>query len=412
MLLGLILIGLIAMGTSLLLRASSQKVFTERRQADRTYAKIIAEAGAHKAVAMIKADPSLISQPIADSTISGGTSSVVITTNSSSGTSEYLLTSVGTYHEEEVEVALVVQHAGGSASTEPDPVVLELFDGALFCGGDTKMVGGSWIDMAGATAHVNGKIVMTGSAQFRDGTLVSSSTSIKLSGYPEIFSNVAVPTAPSIPWGSPSTFIHGTIAIGPVPEQMIEIDLEPFRTYALAGDIPGQNYKHTAWNEVYTDPYISADEMPSNGKLTIGGCQTVNPVGGVLWVEGSIKFAGSSTIKACVIATGNVDVLGGMTHANPGGLPAFMSVNGRMHVGSGCKAYGLIYAHNGDILIDGDATVEGAFICPRGNFDNRGSGKIEYDNSRPYGPNGEIVMLPLPEAGEVGGSPEVSAWVK
>ncbi len=141
--------------------------------------------------------------------------------------------------------------------------------------------------------------------------------------------------------------------------------------------------------------------MPSNGKLVIGGCQTVDPAGGVLWVEGSIKFNGSSKIKACVIATGDIDVLGGMTHANPGGLPAFMSVNGNVLVGSGCKAYGLIYAHNGDVTISGDATVEGAFICPRGNFDHKGSGKVKYDNSRPYGSNGEIVMLPT--SGSTGG---------
>ncbi|MCK4563319.1 MAG: hypothetical protein KAU94_01440, partial [Verrucomicrobia bacterium] len=327
---------------------------------------------------------------------------------------EILLSSTGTYNKEAAEVALIIRHSTtGSSSTGTDPIVLELFDGAIFCGGDAKMVGASYIELNGATAHINGSLTMTGSAQFRNNGFVSTSTSMTLAGYPQIYADVAVPQTPKIPWGSVGSFIHGTVSIGPVPEQMIELDLEPFRLFAKATDTPGMNYKKAmAWNYQYRDSYISADEI--NKKLVVSGSSAVNvvPPGGVLWVEGDIKFAGSVNIYACVVATGNIEVKGASVHLQPGGLPSFMSLNGTVEIGAGCKVYGLVYSHNGDIKISGDAAVTGAFICPRGDFTHLGSGKVLYENSRPYGPNGVDVMLPKPDAGEPDGPPEIVGWVK
>lgn len=425
LIISLIFVGLIAMGSILLFRSSSQEAFVETKRANHIRATMIAEAGAHQAMVLLKADPSQVDEPVPDVSINGGTCSSVITdpegatVNSAGGAGannvvRKLLTSTGSYGGEEVDAALIFTQSDDSGSSGTDPHVLELFDGALFCGGNALMDGATYIDLAGATAHVNGQITMTGSAQFRNGTLVSTCTGIYLSGYPEIFASVATPTTPSIPWGSPSTFIHGTIAVGSVPEEMIEIDLEPYRVYALAGDIPGHNYQNVTWNYQYTDPYISADEIPGGTLKIVGNSyKKVVPVGGVLWVEGNVEFTGDSPVYACVIATGSISFKGATIHLQQGGLPALMTINGTLEVGAGCTVYGLVYSHNGDIVISGDATVEGAFICPRGNFTNHGSGKIKYDNSRPYGPNGEIVMLPTGGSGGSSGGPaSVSAWVK
>jgi len=426
LIISIIFVGLIALGSILLFRSSSQKAFTERKRANRIRATMIAEAGAHQAMALLKADPSLVDEAFADLSINGGTCSIVISdldgesasvncVDAGSGEVRKLLTSTGTYNGEEVEVALVFTQASGGGSSGTDPRVLELFDGALFCGGNALMDGATYINLAGATAHVNGQITLAGSAGFQNGTLVSSSTGITLGWSTHIYASAAAPsiTTPS-QWCDVSSLIHGTIAVGAVPPEEIEIDLDPFRLFALAGDIPGHNYQNVAWNYQYTDPYISADEIPGGTLKIVGNSyKKVVPNGGVLWVEGNVEFTGDSPVHACVVATGSISFKGATIHVQPGGLPALMTIDGTLEVGAGCTVYGLVYSHNGDILISGDATVEGAFICPRGNFTNHGSGKIEYDNSRPYGPNGEIVMLPKAgSAGGPAGPAAVAAWVK
>ncbi len=421
LLLCLIFIGLLAMGSTLLIKTAMQKTYATRKSIARLKAQIIAEAGVYKTFAMIKEDTGFLTQTCPDVVLDNGSASISITPHNAEtallstddDTDEYLLTSTGSCDGQIVSSAVVI-HFGGTGGEAVSQEVLQLFDGALFCGGDAGMTGASYIDLAGATAHVNGTLSMKGSANFQNGGSVSSSTSIDMSGgNAKINGDAAAPTIPLPSWAkwqAPDYFITGTKTEMPVPRQMIEIDLEPFRVFAAATDTTGQDYSHKQWNDLITDTYISEDEMPNNGTLVIGALQVVRPSHGILWVEGSIKFAGSSTVEGCVIATGDIEVLGGMTHKNSNGLPSFMSINGDLVVGSGCIAYGLIYAHNGDIKIAGDAEVNGAFICPRGDFTHCGSGKVKYDNSRPYGPNGEIVMLPQNSAG--GGAPTVVGWVE
>ncbi len=425
LIMSLVFVGLVAMGATLLFRVTTQKVYFETKNANRIKARIIAEAGVRRAYAQIKDDSSALGEPFGDLAIGGDVAEISLSnldenggnglSSVSGGGTYYLLSATGNCNGETARAAVVIKSTSSSSAEPVSPEILQLFDGAIFCGGDARMVGGTYIDLAGATAHVNGSLTMTGSAQFRNGGSVSSSSRIDMSGGNSKIYGDAI--APSIPlpswakWMAPDYFITGAKTEAEVPEQMIEINLEPFRMYAAAHDVAGNSYKNTAWDYVFTDSYFSEDEMPKNGTLTIGAKQTVRPSCGVLWVEGDITFAGSSVVQGCVIATGNIKVCGGMEHKPDGGLPSFMSLNGDVDIAAGCTVYGLVYAHNGEIKISGDADVEGAFICPRGDFDNSGSGKVIYDNSRPYGPNGENVMLPEAVGGEEGGIPEVVKWV-
>ncbi len=414
LLLCLIFISLLAMGSTLLIYTTKQKVFATKKNIAHLKAQIIAEAGIYKSVSAIKNDTALLTQTCPDVQTTNGTATISIQSASSGSTGDYSLTSTSSFEGETATAAVMINFTGTPGGTTEDPEVLKLFDAALFCGGDSNMSGGGGIDLAGATAHVNGTLTMVGSASFKNGGAVSSSTKIEISGGSDdrIVGAVTTPVISLPSWAKdvPGSFITGIRTETAVPKQMIEIDLEPYRLFAAATDTSG-DYSNSKWNDLITDTYISEDEMPKNGTLNIGAKQVVRPSGGVLWVEGSIKFAGSSEIDGCVIATGDIEVLGGMTHKNPNGLPAFMSVNGDVLVGSGCQVYGLVYAHNGSIKIQGAANVTGAFICPRGDFTDCGSGSVVYDNSRPSGPNGENVMLPQTTDGS-SGTPTVVGWVE
>ncbi|MBN2163952.1 MAG: hypothetical protein JXR25_14685 [Pontiellaceae bacterium] len=426
LLIGLFFVSLMSLGSMMLLQISRQKVYSESLRADAARARLVAEGGVHWAYAAIEREDATVESAFDDIVIGDGVASVSISevdeatgsalSSTSSGDGRYyLMDSVGSSHDREEKAAVLMKQAGSGSGAGVDEEVLALFDGVIFCGGDLRMVGGTYIDLDGSSAHANGSITMTGSANFQGYGSVSSSTEIDLSGgNAKIYGNAVAPVI-SVPswakWMAPDYFITGSQVVAEVPEQMIELDLEPFRVYAAANDIPGQSYKSTAWNYVFTDSYFSEDEMPNNGKLTIAACQTVRPSSGVLWVEGDITFAGSSVVQGCIIATGDIKVCGGMEDKPDGGLPSFMSLNGDVEIASGCTVYGLVYAHNGEIKISGDADVEGAFICPRGNFTNCGSGKVIYDNSRPSGPGGISIMLPAAEGGEGGGVAEVVRWV-
>ena len=419
--LSMLFIGLISVGTTVLYKMSMQKSDFEERSADRIMARIVAEAGIHQAYALVKLDSNQLSQEFADVSVGDEIASITVSevndaevglsSASADNSKYYLMKSTATCNDSTVSAAVIIKSSTSTSDEPVDPEVLELFDGAVFCGGDANMVGASEVDLGGGTAHVNGTITMRGSSKFLNGSLVSCSSTITLKGSPTIDSSVAVPSTPSIPWGDFSTFIFGTLSVQDVPEQMIELDLETFRLYAVENDIEGQSYPSGTWNYTYTDSYISEDELPKKGTLQIASCQVVNPAGGVLWVEGDVHIAGSSVINGCVIATGDIKVVGGMTHKQATGFPSFMSVNGDVDIGSSCDVYGLVYAHNGDISISGAANVFGAFICPRGNFTQGGSGNVICSKSRPSGPNGQNVMLPEAEVGEVGGIPEVVRWI-
>ena len=426
LLIGLAFVCLFSLGSMVLMRVAQQKAYMESLRANSARARLVAEGGVHWTYAAIQRNDATTETAFGDMDIGGGVASISISeVDDSSGVSlsaadsgsgqYYLLASVGACGGREEKAAVLMHQAESGSGAGVDEDTLALFDGVIFCGGDARMVGGTYIDLNGASAHANGSITMTGSASFTGYGSVSSSTEIDMSGgNAKIYGNATAPEI-SLPswakWQASDYFITGTQTETEVPEQMIELDLEPFRVYASANDVGGNAYKQTAWDYVFTDNYFSEDEMPNNGKLVVAACQTVRPSSGVLWVEGDITFAGSSVVQGCVIATGDIKVCGGMEDLPDGGLPSFMSVNGDVEIASGCTVYGLVYAHNGEIKISGDADVEGAFICPRGNFTNCGSGKVIYNNSRPSGPNGVSVMLPAAEAGGGGGEVQVVRWV-
>ncbi|MBN2703385.1 MAG: hypothetical protein JXR23_04155 [Pontiellaceae bacterium] len=412
LLIALAFVSLLALGSTFLLRVSTQKAYTENKRVYTEMARIIAESGVHISVSAIERDNSLIGSGFDPIPVGDGTATITITetdlsgdvslSSTSSNEKYYVLSSTGTWGNQVSTVGVLFRYTPAS---EGDSEIEELFGGAIFCGGDITMAGGTSINLAGSgSVHANGNIRLTGGARFNSGSLVSTSSGLSLSGGVYVDADVNSATTPSIPnWATYSSFISGSVSVGNVPEKMIEINLDPYRLYAENNDIPGQSYKNKPWNYVYTDSYISADEL-KNGKLQVGSMQVVRPVGGVLWVEGEVKFAGGSVVDGCVIATGDIDVRGGMTHKPANGLPSFMSVSGNVDVGSGCTVYGLVYSHTGNIDIRGGATVQGAFICPRGDFTNHGGGSVVYDNSTPMGPNGEDVMQGVSNGGSGGSS--------
>lgn len=425
LLIALAFVSLLALGSTFLLRVSLQKAYTENQRVYTEMARIIAESGVHISVSAIQRDASNLVSGFDPIEIGEGTATIVINetdisgevTLSSSDSSEkyYVLTSTGMWGSQTAKVGVLLRASsgGGSGGSGGD----EYFDGSVFCDKTLEMVGAASVDVGGAgSVHANGLISLKGSASFKNANLVSSSTGIDMSGgNAKIVGSALAPTI-SLPswakWQAPDYFITGGVVEGAVERKEAWINTEPYKLLAVANDISGSNYG-TIGGGGYTfnDSYISEGEMKNANKGVSfgGGGGVIAPAGGVLWIEGDVTFGGSCTVKGCVIATGTINVQGGMTHESVNAdFPSFMSLNGDVNIGSGCVVYGLVYADQGNINVSGAATVHGAYLARNGGFSNKGSGSVIATGSLPTGPNGEDVTLPNDSAGGV----TIVRWVK
>ncbi|MBN2703803.1 MAG: hypothetical protein JXR23_06280 [Pontiellaceae bacterium] len=406
LLIALAFVSLLALGSTFLLRVSLQKAYTENKRAYTEMARIIAESGVHISVSSIQRDAAGLVSGFDPIEIGDGTATIVIEESgdaslSSTDSSEkyYDLTSTGTWGSQTSTVGVLLRAT--SVSGSEDSGEEEYFDGSVFCDKTLEMVGAASVDVGGGgSVHANGVISLKGSASFKNANLVSSSTGIDMSGgNAKIVGSALAPTI-SLPnwaqWQAPDYFITGGVVEGGVERKEVWIDTEPYKVLAEANDISGSNYGNIGGGGyTFSDSYISEGELKNGSKGVSfgGGGGVIAPVGGVLWIEGDVTFGGSCTVKGCVIATGTINVQGGMTHESVNTkFPSFMSLNGDVNIGSGCIVYGLVYADQGNIDVSGAATVHGAYIARNGSFSNKGSGSVIARGVLPAGPNGENVM--------------------
>lgn len=90
---------------------------------------------------------------------------------------------------------------------------------------------------------------------------------------------------------------------------------------------------------------------------------TYSPNNGIIFVEGNVTVFNSATIGGAIIASGNINILGG-TFSNPAGtgLPSLLSA-GNIDINGGHKTFnGFIYA-DGNVDIKGDNTIYGGIIA-------------------------------------------------
>lgn len=407
LLIALAFVSLLALGSTFLLTVSSQKAYTELRRTQTEMARIIAESGVHISIAAIlRGEKSVVSDFDPIEIGDDGTATIEIEESgdasfSSTGSNEkyYDLTSTATYGKQKATVQVLLRVTGDDGDSDGD----EYFDGSVFCDKDLEMVGAASVDVGGGgSVHANGVISLKGSASFANANLVSSSTKIDMSGgNAKIHGSALAPTI-SLPdwakWQAPDYFITGGVEEGSVARKEAWIDTEPYKLLAVANDISGSDYGNIGGGGyTFSDSYISQGELKNGSKGVSfgGGGGVIAPAGGVLWIEGDVTFGGSCTVKGCVIATGTINVQGGMTHESVNSkFPSFMSLNGNVNIGSGCVVYGLVYADQGNIDVSGAATVHGAYIARNGSFSNSGSGSVIARGSLPTGPKGEDVTMP------------------
>ena len=434
LLIALMLVSILTLGSTLLLHLSTQKALTENREVSQTLASLVAESGVHCAIAAIERGEETVDSDFEPIVLGDGTARITIvqtnvTGSASSDSDYYLLQSVGTWGNSSKMVGVLFRYTG----EEVPPEVDELFQGALFCGGDAT-IGGftdrTSIDLQGTgSMHANGMVNVLGGAEIRNGGSVSSCEGVDLQGARLLFLSFepcieADVTTPGVTASletifsrrsvNPSDYITGSIDLQKPEKKMINIDLEPFRVHAKANDVVSKiytrQYRHRHFrgysnfgfyhdcsfhdddDHVFTDSYISNDEMGRSPWFVIRDHQEIRPKGGILWIEGNVAFMGRTEVDGCVIATGDIEIWGRMDHKSTNGLPAFMSVNGNVRLHCGAKVDGLVYSHNGDISVGSGAEINGAFVCPRGDFDDYFEGSVKYINSRPLGPNGSTVM--------------------
>lgn len=433
LLIALTLVMLISAGSALLLHVSTQKAFRENRQTYSEMARIVAESGIHKVLAEIRRNPSSINEEFSSVKINGGTATISVTepdlnggvslSSNDSVEKYYVLTSTGTWGKQTAKAGVLISV---TADEEVDPEVKELFEGAIFSGGAITLgglTGMTAIDLNGTgKMHANGLVSLLGGAEIQGGGTVSSSEGVSLKAgadilNPYVKANITAPYISARKWYffiessvDYSQFTDGEFFSQAVGQKNIKMDLEPFRVYSKDRDIPGQSYSDVSFRNgdgfVYTDSYISTDEMPGN-TLTIGENQEVRPNGGVMYVEGNVLFYGRLPIEGCIVATGDIDVYGRMKQKSVNGLPAFISVDGNINLWSSVLAmifegrksvYGLVYADKGEITVCGGAEIEGAFVG-QSDVNILLGGSVDYVNSRPLGPNGENVMLGADDEG-------------
>ncbi len=275
-------------------------------------------------------------------------------------------------------VMLDIKNFGTATAGSTNPPPAGAYVNMMCAGGKMNWSGSGTLNVGAGGIHANGQNKFTGSKQVSAGNFTSS-TKIWLTGSTKITVS-GTAQAPAITAGSGA--IVGTKVVGAVPNQTVpDIDLTPYYNYALAN---GQVY---------------------NSSQHFTGSTTVQPAGGVMWVNGDLQVSGSGGMIGCFIATGDIKVSTSGNHTKHQNLPAFMTRDGDIDYSGSGNINGLVYAKVGGIDISGSGQIKGSLIC-NGDFDISGSQDVWiYENSTPPadGPG-----TPGSSADKVG----VTAWQK
>jgi hypothetical protein len=336
--------------------SGTQRSFTSRVLSDGVRAKAIAEAGAAYAFNALSADFEQYTNAAAfpETSFGGGTYDVDIVTVDSG---KILIKSTGVYNGTIEETILDVKHVEVESET---PLPSGAFAYAIVAGGDMGWFGTGLTACGDGGVHANGAYKMTGSCSMEAN--LSSCVQIWSTGTTVIDGDA---TAPDFKGQSPGNVTGtGTEASVDVVE-IPDIDLTPYYNWALAH------------GEVY------------NGNQNLSGSTPVEPNGGIMWVNGDLRYSGSGDLVGCFIATGDIDISGSGIQVKVGEFPAIVSRDGDIDISGSGAFHGLLYAKNGEFDKTGDGDVVGTIICA-GDFRKAGSWEVmTYENSLPLPPGSE-----------------------
>lgn len=258
------------------------------------------------------------------------------------GTHSAIISSTGTCGSATCVSVISVQNLSGS-NEDGSVFDEEAFSYAILCGGNFDFRGCASISSSAGRVlfHSNGSMMLKGNC---DALIdLSSSGSITTKGN----STVSGSMTENVP--------HITIP---------DIDLTPYYNWAL---------EH---GEVYSS-------LPNNSG-------TLEPEGGILWINGDVHFASHTMIKGSVIATGAIKTSAGVKII-PSDTCAFglVSRDSDIEVVAHATVNGLTYAKTGGLKLSGQGLINGQVIV-NGNIMVTGSSDImtSYGQNIPSPPNG------------------------
>ena len=359
---------------AVLMNASLQRVFMARKLADRVRAQAYAEAGVHHAYSMIATNWAIRTNAAAfpETAYHLGSYDVTVVPVSAAVAA---IQSIGNCGDSMVDVVLDIKNYGGGHAPGSS-FDMDAFEYAMISGDTLTFTGcGDIISTNGdPRLHANNDMIISGDAH--TGIDASSSTKITVK-------NVTVDGDIS----APILNVHGkatvtgdentqTVPLVPIPD----IDLTPY--YNWAND----------------------NGEVKNGFSMSGG--TYTPVGGILWVNGSVTLSGHYTFNGSIIATDGIH-LAGQGDVKPTTCAFALVTRDGPEIKNQTTGTveGLIYAKNGDYTHTANGRVEGQIIV-QGDINKAGNSDVlVYKQSIPTPPGG----TPPSGTGDLVG---VSAWQK
>jgi hypothetical protein len=243
------------------------------------------------------------------------------------------------------------------------------FDYGIVCGG-TFAMGGSGGVTSNLKLHANGALSVSGNAGAA--LDITSSTSIAVGNNKTVFGSVKAPVLDI----SAQATVTGTKTVAAVPlVEIPDLDLSAYYDTALV------------YGQVYTGIFTNANYTPP---------------GGVVWVNGDVKFSGGpgTHFNGTIIATGEITNISGQVDVNgpPGGL-AVASLSGDIKITTSGTIDGLIYCKAGNYSQTANGYLTGQLVV-KGNISKGGvSDVIVYKKSDPKkifgsgGAEGEVTLV-------------------
>jgi len=356
----MIILGIVATTVALLVPQAKQQAYAVTRVRDYLKAQAYPEAGANQAYSLLKTNFTLRTDPsrFPLTTYGDGEYDATVT---AIDTNKASISCTGKRGKAIVNTMVDLQNfplGTPNSSTSNIPPAVGALGYAIAANGKVTFSGNGTFNTGGSKIHGDNTYNMTGSKQVIGN--ISSSIGVQMVGATKVTGNVSAPTI-NAPVGS----VNGVTTAGSVPlVNMPDIDFTPYYNMAIAN---GQIV---------------------NGNLNISGSTPVVPVGGVIWVNGNIKYSGSGNLVGSFIATGDIDISGSGNQIKVGNLPAFVSLNGGIDITGSGSSHGLIYSRIGNFDKSGNGVHTGTIVAGGDVTGSGGWSAITYENSTPTLPAG------------------------
>lgn len=327
---GIILV--ISLVTATLMSVGHQKIHMANKLADRVKAAAYAEAGIAKAYTCLatnfaaRTDPSKFPAEL----FGEGRFGIGVTPVSSNMAKLCVTGYCGTV---ESRVSVLLKDYGEDVAASGDPA-WQVWLKAIFANKACD-IRGTACDIVG-DVHANGALTISGNLDFAPTPLdFSSSTDIRVSG--RALSTGAL-TAPTI------TITGGNE--GGIAENKVPVALIPMPTIDLTA----------MYNTAVANGQVKA------AATYMGDVSWVGVPGGVVWINGDVRFKKNLTYDCKIVATGSIQVDGNCTFSNPTGKGELISRDSTIDIKGNASVRGLLYAPKGNITLAGNVTYVGQII--------------------------------------------------